>query len=69
MDLVLPEELTQSETHFICCAIKEKHPKIFAELVDVKFMAASQKFKILDNLLMEHPDLYCQFFDQEEPER
>jgi len=69
MDLALPEELTREQIHLLCCEIQAKHPKVFAELVDLKGVPASQKLKILDTMLMDHPDLYCSFFSQEEPER
>lgn len=64
MELALPEELTREQIHLIVCEIQAKHPAIFAELVDLKFVTAIQKLKILDNMLMDHPDLYCSFFTQ-----
>jgi len=64
MEIVLPEELTRQEIHAICCEIQRRYPKVFAELIDLKYVSASHKLKILDNMLMDHPDLYCQFFDE-----
>lgn len=69
MNLALPEELTREQIHLLVCEIQAKHPKVFADLVDLKYVTAVQKLKILDNMLMDHPDLYCSFFTLEEPER
>lgn len=69
MNLALPEELTREQIHLLVCEIQAKHPKVFADLVDLKYVTAVQKLKILDNMLMDHPDLYCSFFTVEEPER
>lgn len=68
MELALPEEMTRAEIHTICCEIKRRHPKIFGELVDLTYVSPTQKLKILDNLLMDHPDLYCRLFN-EQPNR
>lgn len=69
MEIALPEELTREQIHLLVSEIQAKHPKVFAELIDLKFVTAVQKLKILDNMLMDHPDLYCSFFCIEEPER
>lgn len=68
MEITLPEELTREEVHFLCSDLQTKHPKVFAECVDLKHFTPLQKLRILDEMLMEHPDLYCAFFEQE-PER
>jgi len=69
MEISVPEELCPQKVYDIVGAIQTKHPKIFAELVDLKHLTSMQKLRILDNLLMDHPDLYCSFFEQGLPER
>jgi predicted Zn-dependent protease with MMP-like domain len=64
MHIDLPEELSAEKVHNIVAEIQEKHPKVFAELVNIQKLAHFQKLAILDELLMEHPDLYCGFFKQ-----
>lgn len=68
MELAMPEELSHEQIHNLVVKIKEKHPLVFAEIVDVYKLGSFQKLLILDNLLMDHPDLYCTFFEQK-PER
>lgn len=68
MELAIPEELSHEQIHNLVVMIKERHPRVFAEIVDIGKLGSFQKLLILDNLLMDHPDLYCSFFEQK-PER
>ena len=68
MELALPEELSNEQIHTLVSDLKDRHPKVFADCIDIFKISSLQKLLILDNLLMDHPDLYCTFF-QQEPER
>lgn len=68
MELALPEELSTDQIHNIVTELKDRHPKVFADCVDIFKISTLQKLLILDNMLMDHPDLYCTFFKQE-PDR
>jgi len=68
MQLALPEELSKAQVHSIVSELKDNYPKVFADCVDVFKMTPFQKLKVLDNVLMDHAELYYVFFKQE-PER
>jgi hypothetical protein len=64
MNVDTPEKLTWEQAHIVVSKIKDTNPELFAELVDMKYFSHKHKMKILDNMLMEHPDLYIRYFTQ-----
>lgn len=67
----LPEELTIDEIHDLVAKLRIRYPKVFLDCIDMNKLSSFHKLIILDNMLMDHPDLYCSLFrqSQEQPER
>ena len=64
MKIDLPEDLSWEQVHRVVKNIKDVNPALFCSLVDIKSLTHNQKMKILDNMLMDHPDLYAGHFTQ-----
>lgn len=61
MEIKLPEDLEDYKVHQIVSEIRDTDPVMYSELLPVLALTKSQKLKILDNMLMEHPYVYSRF--------
>lgn len=58
----VPEALTPDQITRAIIDLKEYQPELFSSLVDVEMLTEFQKLLIVDNLLLDHPDVYLQMF-------
>lgn len=58
----VPEALTPDQITQAIIDLKEYQPELFCSLVDVEMLTEFQKLLIVDNLLLDHPDIYLQMF-------
>jgi len=60
--MTVPEALTPDQITQAIIDLKEYRPELFSSLVDVEMLTEFQKLLIVDNLLLDHPDIYLQMF-------
>jgi hypothetical protein len=60
--MTVPEALTPDQITQAIIDLKEYQPELFSSLVDVEMLTEFQKLLIVDNLLLDHPDIYLQMF-------
>lgn len=64
MYIDLPEDLTPNQLVKFVNLIKSSNPRLYGELLATSDLLLFQKLKILDNMLMDHPDLYANYLQQ-----
>jgi hypothetical protein len=62
MDIKPPEDLGPFRICQIVSRIREYDPELYAELLPPIDLTKEQRLKVLDNLLLDHPHVYCTFF-------
>lgn len=60
--MTLPEILTPDQITRAIIDLQEYQPELFSSLIDMGMLTDFQKLLIIDNLLLDHPDVYLQLF-------